>query len=185
MLRLKELINYDTNNGPGMRLSIWFSGCTNHCPGCWAKDTWDYYHGVPLRDKIPDINALMDVNDGVSLLGGDPLCCVFNHPEDVGELVRLLEDIKARDKSIWVWTGYTVNELYTIPTSIFNQIFGNIDYLVVGRFIQEKRDLTLKWRGSSNQRIVRSSPVTKDKAFRNHIFLDVTDKCDNGELDWE
>ncbi len=148
----------DVANGPGVRVSLFVSGCTHHCPGCFNEEAWDFSFGQPFtaaeEDKI--VAALAPAHmKGLSLLGGEPF-----EPDNQRGLLPLLRRVKAAypDKKIWCYSGYTLdNELRQDSRArceCTDEMLSLIDVLVDGRFMQEKKDLSLRFRGSSNQRII-------------------------------
>ena len=140
--------NLDIANGPGIRVSLFVSGCRNHCKGCFQPETWDFKYGKEFDDDA--FYSLIEMLRsehiaGLSILGGDPF-----EPENlvtVTNLCKMAKDIFP-NKNIWVWTGYTYEDIKG------NDIFNYIDVLVDGRFEEEHKDLSLAFRGSSNQRII-------------------------------
>ena len=151
MLRILAVKDCDITNGPGIRLSLWFSGCNNHCEGCFSKNTWNPLLGKPYTQVIEDnIFKLYKIHeyDGVSILGGDPLYHVMNnHMEESKTLLLLLRRLKENNINVWLWSGYTFED---IPKGYLKYI----DVLVDGKFQLDKKDVKLKWKGSSNQRII-------------------------------
>lgn len=150
----------DAINGPGLRMSIWIAGCCNNCPGCWAKETWDPFLGRDWREIFPEIiEGLKKPTDGVSLLGGDPFYTAMeDDPEQFLEFLKRLREVLGEDRSIWCWTGYLFEDiLQKCPETL-----KYIDVLVDGKYDKSLRNITLHFRGSSNQRIidVRSSMET-------------------------
>lgn len=156
-----KIKNFSIENGEGIRTSIFFSGCEFACRGCFNKDIQDFNVGKPFTKEVYENEIKPTINEhiaGISVLGGEPL-----HPKNLSATFNLLRWFK-RDfpnKTIWVWSGYTLEELlsdeYMIKTPSFNMIeliLENIDILVDGRFVAEEKDLTLKWRGSKNQRVI-------------------------------
>ena len=153
-----EIKKCDIANGPGVRVSLFVSGCRNHCPGCFNKETWDFCYGKPFTTETKDhIMELLkpDYIEGFSLLGGEPF-----EPENQRELVKLIRRMRKEcpDKDIWMYSGFTVNE-DLIPggrkyTEVTDEILGNIDILVDGKFEEDLKDISLKFRGSRNQRII-------------------------------
>lgn len=158
----------DMLNGDGLRVVLWLSGCSHHCYNCQNSQTWEPNSGVLFDEnsKIELFNELeKDYISGLTLTGGDPL--YENNLEDV---LSLIEEIRVSlpEKSIWIYTGYTWEELFSTSYSkdficttttdrnaIYRQqIIKNVDVLVDGRYIDSQRDITLKWRGSSNQRVI-------------------------------
>lgn len=148
----------DIANGPGVRVSLFVSGCTHHCKGCFNPETWDFNYGKPYDETVCGkiINALSPVYiTGFSLLGGEPF-----EPENQKELVSLLKKIKETypQKDIWCYTGYTFEtdllQNSAVRCEYTDEMLKNIDILVDGRFIEKNKNLMLKFRGSENQRII-------------------------------
>ena len=143
----------DIVNGEGTRCTLFVSGCTHGCKGCYNQKSWSFNAGVPF-DKMMEEQILRDLKDtrikrqGLTLSGGDPL-----HPRNVDTLLPLVQRIKREcpDKDIWVWTGYKLDELDEYQ----RQMLPYIDVLIDGKFIQELADPALPWRGSANQVIHR------------------------------
>lgn len=159
---------YDISNGPGVRVSLYVSGCRNHCKNCFNPETWDFSYGQPFTKEVEDkiIEALSpDYIKGLTLLGGDPF-----EPENQEALVNFVERVRREypEKSIWCFTGYNFEtDLLTgkkgnIDTIM--RILNCLDVLVDGRFVEELKDLNLKFKGSSNQRtiLVKKSLETDD-----------------------
>ena len=150
--------SYDIADGTGVRVSLFVSGCRHHCKGCFNAPTWDFNYGKPFtretQDKILELLAPSYI-EGFSLLGGEPF-----EPENQPVLAELLEEIRRTfpDKSIWCYSGYLLDKdmqpggaVYTEDTK---EMLRQIDVLVDGEFVEAKKDLTLIFRGSSNQRIM-------------------------------
>lgn len=151
MLKILEIKQYDVVNGPGIRCSIWLSGCSNHCDGCWSPHTWDATKGIDFDPNkiIPYINN--ENIDGISILGGDPFYWLFqNNEEAKKELLSLFKLCHNTKKPVWVWTGYK----YEYLKEHFPEYLNYIDTLIDGKYDKTKRNLNLKWRGSENQRII-------------------------------
>lgn len=150
--------NCDIANGPGVRVSLFVSGCTHHCKGCFNEVAWDFDYGQPFtQETIDSILAMLKPNfvKGITLLGGEPF-----EPQNQPALVDLLRQIKAKypDKSIWAFSGYLFDK-DILPgklgdPEITREFVSYLDVLVDGRFVMEKKDLTLRFRGSSNQRLI-------------------------------
>ena len=164
MSNYMKIKTFDISNGEGIRTSIFFSGCHFHCKGCFNKEAWDFDAGRPFTREVYENEIKPTINEhvsGISILGGEPL-----HPNNMQEVCELIEWFKHDfpDKTIWLWTGYTLNEIksrcsvYDIPSDMdaicVRMVLLQIDVLVDGQFIEEQKDLTLKWRGSKNQRII-------------------------------
>lgn len=153
MLRVLEIKQYDVINGPGVRCSIWLAGCSNHCKGCWSPQTWNPNQGDVYQDCKRKIDKITDNPniDGVSILGGDPFYWVFqNAKEETDELLQLLDICKVNAKNVWVWSGYTFEQIYDKCPEALRYI----DVLVDGPFQEDEKDLNLYWRGSANQRVI-------------------------------
>ena len=138
----------DVANGTGVRVSLFVSGCRNHCKGCFNKETWDFNYGEEFTsDTVNEILKLLEPAyiKGLSILGGDPF-----EPENIKTVLDLCRKVKKRYplKDIWVYTGYFYEEFNKHP------IMNSIDVLVDGQFIEELKDISLKFRGSSNQKII-------------------------------
>lgn len=148
----------DIANGLGVRVSLFVSGCTRHCKNCFNQETWSFSYGFPFtRQTEEEISSALAPGyiNGLSVLGGEPF-----EPSNQRELLPFLKRIKEKfpNKDIWCYTGCTYDvELapggshYTEAT---DQLLSVIDVLVDGPFVEEKKDITLKFRGSSNQRLL-------------------------------
>lgn len=150
--------NCDIANGPGVRISLFVSGCTHRCPGCFNEEAWDFGYGEPFTQETIDlILKMLEPNHvkGLTLLGGEPF-----EPQNQPEILKLLRQVKEKypDKSIWAFSGYLFDEdilSYRLcDAEITKQILGYLDVLVDGPFVAAKRDLNLRFRGSSNQRLI-------------------------------
>lgn len=153
----------DVANGLGVRVSLFVSGCRRHCPECFNKEAQDFKYGKPFTDKemklIEDKLKLPQVR-GLSLLGGEPM-----EIENVIELLPLCKYLKSAytNKDIWCYTGYTIEELLNRNNIVTKEILKYIDVLVDGDYQKDKHDLSLKFRGSSNQRIIDIQKTLKTK----------------------
>ena len=148
----------DIANGPGVRVSLFVSGCTHHCPGCFNAEAWDFGYGQPFTSAEEDtiVAALAPAHiKGLSLLGGEPF-----EPANQRGLLPLLRRVKETypHKEIWCYSGYTLDgELWRDSRArceVTDEMLSYLDILVDGRFEQDKKDLSLRFRGSSNQRII-------------------------------
>ena len=149
----------DIANGPGVRTSLFVSGCTHRCPGCFNAEAWDFEAGAPFTDEVAE--ALLQACEpayirGLSLLGGEPM-----EPENQEALLTLLHAFRARlpGKTVWCYSGYTWEQLTgqdasRAATPAARAMLEEIDVLVDGPFIQGEADITLRFRGSRNQRIL-------------------------------
>ena len=141
---------FDISNGPGIRTSLYVSGCTHHCKGCFNEETWDFNNGVPYTLETEDyIIQQLSNKDGLSLLGGDP----FDNLKDL-DLYDLIARVREEypDQTIWCWTGYTYEQI--IKDADMYHFFSLLDVVVDGRFIESKKDIKLKFKGSTNQRVI-------------------------------
>ncbi len=149
---------YDIANGPGVRVSLYVSGCRNHCKNCFNPETWDFNYGEPFTAEVEEkiIQGLKPTYiKGFTLLGGDPF-----EPENQKVLAPFLEKLRAAypEKSFWAFTGYDFEkDLLTGKLGDLNTVMrmlNCLDVLVDGRFVEELKDLNLLFRGSANQRII-------------------------------
>lgn len=156
-----EILTCDVANGPGMRVTLFVSGCTHHCKGCFNGDTWAFDYGKPytqnVKQQILDELAQPWIQ-GITFLGGEPM-----EPLNQPDVLDTMKDIRERfgdSKDIWVYSGYTFEELTDASlksnacTDTAKEILSIADVLVDGPFILEKKDIRLNFRGSSNQRIL-------------------------------
>lgn len=141
----------DVVNGPGTRCTLFVAGCEHHCRGCYNQSTWRVDSGQPFTRQeedriITDLNDLRIPRQGLSLSGGDPL-----HPANIAAVLQLVRRVVSEcpEKDIWLWTGYHFQWL----TAAQREVTRHIHVLVDGPFVESEKDLSLKWRGSRNQRI--------------------------------
>ncbi len=149
----------DIADGIGVRVTLFVSGCRNRCPECFQPETWDFSYGDPFTEAVQD-HILAEMApafvDGLTLLGGEPF-----EPENQPALIPLLRRVRQElpGKTIWAYSGFTWEELTgQIPSRCHIDCTGEmlslLDVLVDGRFVQELKDITLRFRGSSNQRLI-------------------------------
>ena len=153
-----EIKNCDIANGPGVRVSLFVSGCTHHCPGCFNQVAWDFDYGQPFTQQtIDEILKLLAPRyiKGLTLLGGEPF-----EPENQLAVVELLRQIKSKypEKTIWAFSGYLFDR-DILPghlgdPEITREYLSYLDVLVDGPFVEAKKNLSLRFRGSENQRII-------------------------------
>lgn len=155
-MNIAGIQTFDIANGPGIRVSIFVSGCRNNCKGCFNKEaqSFDYGHQLNSDDLTQLFNALdNEYVEGLTILGGEPL-----EPENQNDVRYIIETVRNKfpEKNIWLFTGFVYENLMTsrAKTEHLQHILENIDVLVDGPFVLEKRDVTLKFRGSSNQRLI-------------------------------
>ena len=147
----------DIANGPGVRVSLFVSGCRNRCPGCFQPETWDFDHGEPFTEETQAeiLCALApDHVSGLTVLGGEPF-----EPENQQGLLPFLMAVREKypDKDIWCFTGFTLEGILSgtrASTETAREMLSLIDVLVDGPFIKEKKNLALSFRGSENQRLI-------------------------------
>lgn len=173
---------FSIENGPGVRVSLFVSGCRNHCRGCFSRETWDFNYGKPF-DEAAQQEVLERLSPaycaGLTVLGGEPM-----EPENQRELLPFLRRVRGRypEKTIWIYTGFTLEFLqdesagssgslsrcrpiltdnkacgqnrYRADTEVLEELLGQTAVLVDGRFMEEEKSLMLAFRGSSNQRII-------------------------------
>lgn len=152
-----EIKKFDIANGLGVRVSVFVSGCRHRCPGCFNEIAWEFDYGKEYTADIENeiIDALRpDYIEGLSLLGGEPFE-PENQPALLGLLRRVRKELPA--KNVWVYSGFTLEELLgesRARTEYTDEMLSLIDVLVDGRFIYAEKDITLRFRGSRNQRIL-------------------------------
>ena len=147
----------DIANGPGVRVSLFVSGCTHRCPGCFQPETWDFAYGQPFTigtlDRILELLA-PDYIHGLTLLGGEPF-----EPSNRAVLADVVRAVRARypQKDVWAFSGYTFEQLRAGrpgPAETAAALLEQLDVLVDGPFIEAQKDLGLRFRGSANQRLI-------------------------------
>ena len=160
-----KIATNDIANGVGVRVSLFVSGCTNHCPGCFQPETWDFLYGNEYDESVENyiINELKKPQySGLSILGGEP----FELQNQVA-LLPLIEKVSRMDinRNIWMYTGFTYDK-DLIPggkryTNVTDKILDTIDVLVDGQFDINKKNISLAFRGSENQRILDMKQIRK------------------------
>ena len=159
-----EIKNFDIANGLGIRVSLFVSGCTHRCKNCFNSIAWDFNYGKEFTKEVEDSIIKMLSNpsvSGLTLLGGEPM-----EPVNQIGLIDFLRRVKKEvpNKNIWCYTGYTLEQdLLTgrAHTSVTEEILSYIDVLVDGKFVEELKSLMLKFRGSSNQRLINLPETLK------------------------
>ena len=147
--------NCDIANGPGVRVSLFVSGCTHRCPGCFNEVAWDFDYGEPFTEEVMDSILEMlrpSYIRGLTLLGGEPF-----EPQNQGPVVELLRRIKATmpEKSIWAFSGYLFDkDILSGRLGDCSEYLSYLDVLVDGPFVEAKKNLSLRFRGSENQRLI-------------------------------
>lgn len=148
-MRYNLIRKMDISNGPGVRVSIFMQGCSFHCKNCFNKETWDFEGGKVFNDDtIEEVLNLCDQSHikGLSILGGEPM-----HPNNIEGTTKLAKAFKEKypNKNLWVWSGFKFDEDLKDK-----EVLNYIDVLVDGTYNDDLHDPTLKWRGSSNQRVI-------------------------------
>jgi anaerobic ribonucleoside-triphosphate reductase activating protein len=161
----------DIANGEGVRVSLFVSGCRNKCKNCFNPETWSFTYGNEFTLSVEEdiINSIKPswIN-GLTILGGEPF-----EPENQRDLVSFIKKVRqnVENKTIWMYSGYTIEQLldpnHKVHTEVTREILENIDVLVDGRFVEELKNLSLKFRGSSNQRII----LVQETLNQNEIVL--------------
>lgn len=151
-MKYAKIRKMDISNGEGVRVSLFVQGCSFHCKNCFNQETWDFNGGKEFTTA--EIQKIIELADkdyiaGLSILGGEPL-----HNNNVDEVFHIVATFKEKfpNKDIWLWTGFKFED--AIKDSKRKFILRNVDVLIDGQFEEDKKDLTLKWRGSSNQRVI-------------------------------
>lgn len=151
-----DIKRVDVANGPGVRVSLFVSGCTHRCPGCFNPETWDFQFGAPFgEEQIQEILGYLRPNHikGLSLLGGEPF-----EPENQLAVLELVRRVRAElpQKDIWCYSGYLFEALAEGKIGTHSRpLLEQIDVLVDGPFVLERKNLGLRFRGSDNQRIIQ------------------------------
>ena len=169
-----QITRADSANGVGMRVSLFVSGCTNHCKGCFQPQTWDFSFGSPYTKETEDelVKELQrPFYSGITILGGEPF-----EPENQRELVKLIRRIRRElpTRTIWMYTGNVYEDM--LPggkrhIEVTDEILDNIDVLVDGPFVEEKKNIGLNFRGSENQRIIDRRRPEEPQSFRSRVNM--------------
>ncbi len=157
-MRFAQIRNYDVANGPGIRTTIFVTGCTIGCKDCFNPEYQDFEFGSIWDENVTEnlLNNLKNPEvEGLTILGGEP----FDNSEDLSRIVPEIR--KNTKKSIWIYSGYTYEKLMKEENS--RRILNNCDVLVDGPFVEKLKDLKLKFRGSSNQRIIDLNKTREEK----------------------
>ena len=151
-----NITHEDMNNGDGIRVVLWVSGCKHHCPECQNPETWEFNSGIPFL--MSDLNEIIeelkkDYTSGLTLSGGDPLA--VENRSVVSYIIRTVKNMFP-DKTVWVYTGYTFDYLLSKVDKdpYLKDILNYTDVLIDGEYKKDLRDISLKWRGSSNQKVI-------------------------------
>ena len=153
-----EIKNCDLANGQGVRVTLFVSGCTNCCKGCFQPQTWDFEYGKPFTAETEDYLLRLlapDYINGLTLLGGEPM-----EPQNQRALLPFVKKVRETlpNKTIWCYSGFTYEELLTDEShprcEVTDELLSLIDVLVDGKFVEELKDISLRFRGSANQRLI-------------------------------
>ena len=164
----------DQNNGDGLRIVLWVAGCEHHCTNCQNQQTWSPQSGIPFDKNAMNeiLNELKkDYISGITFSGGDPL-----HPKNVQNVLKIVDEIRVSypTKNIWLYTGYTweqimhpvINDINSEQLKMLQmrkELVSKCNVLIDGRYVDELRDISLHWRGSSNQRVINVQETLKQK----------------------
>lgn len=169
-----QIRSMDISNGEGIGVSLFVQGCDFHCKNCFNSETWEFSKGQEWNDKTK--NQFLKLIETpfiqrVSILGGEPL-----HPKNVQNVLKIVDEIRVSypTKNMWLYTGYTWEEIMTPIISDINskqlkilqmrkELVSKCDVLIDGRYVDELRDVSLHWRGSSNQRVINVQETLKQK----------------------
>ena len=160
-----EIKNCDIANGIGVRVTLFVSGCTNHCEHCFQPETWNFEYGQPFTMQTE--NLLLELLapeyiNGLTLLGGEPF-----EPKNQRELLPFMRRVRTEypHKSIWAYSGFTLEELLALGSyahcEATEEMLRLVDVLVDGRYMEAKKDISLRFRGSSNQRLIDMNETRK------------------------
>lgn len=176
MSKIAGIYYNDTAAGPGWSVSVYFSGCDKHCPGCHNPEAQNKSYGEEFTENTIQKILSSLTNNGVhrhlSILGGEP-CAQYN----IGSVLQLCKEVKKQNQGtlIYLWTGFTYEELLTQLTSEqYTVLSHNIDYLIDGPYIESQRNITLPLRGSENQKIYHIKHILNDDDTIDYQYEDVT-----------
>lgn len=179
-MRYNQYYPIDVLNGPGTRCTLFVSGCEHQCRGCYNQSTWSLDSGVPFTQELSD-RIIADLQDtrikrrGLSLSGGDPL-----HPANLADVLALVKRVRTEcpGKDIWCWTGYTLETLTPEQQEVVDQV----DALIDGKFVEELKDPSLVWHGSSNQRVHKFNRTPASQDYR-WFPVDFISRISTGDLE--
>ena len=163
-MKYAKIKKCDVSNGPGVRVSLFVSGCNRHCEGCFNEEAWDFEYGDEFTNKeIDEIINFLEPSyiSGLSILGGEPLELI--NQKGIIPLLKKVREVYKDKKNIWLYTGYTYEDILKMPNQEIKEILKLIDVLVDGEFKEDLKDPLLYFRGSSNQRIIDVKQTLKNK----------------------
>lgn len=158
---------FDIANGEGIRVSLFVTGCKFHCKGCFNQDAQDFSYGKDFTSESAELilNRLKDERfDGLTLIGGDPL---WQTTKDIKTLTKLCKEVHKLNKNVWIWSGFTWEDIFSgneEEQKARQELISNCDVFIDGLFEEDKKDLSLAWRGSSNQRIINVKESLKENS---------------------
>lgn len=160
----------DISNGEGIRVSLFVSGCRTHCPGCFNQEAQSFDYGKPYTDETE--KEILDLvsgehTDGLSILGGDPL---WQDESGIRQLINLINKTHDLGKTVWLWSGFTWESVMNANSSIEKlrkELVESCDVFIDGPFEEARKDLSLHWRGSANQRVIN----VKESLKQNKVIL--------------
>lgn len=163
-MKYGDIKSLDISNGSGIRVSLFVSGCNFHCKNCFNQEAQSYSYGeFYTQDTKSEILSLVSSPHiaGLSILGGDPM---WQTNEDIMELIELCKEVHKLNKTVWIWTGFIWEDIFTdrnlilddgtINNTFRQELAKQADVLIDGPFVDKLKDLTLHWKGSSNQRVI-------------------------------
>ena len=162
-MKIAGFYDESISNGLGWRAVLFVSGCPHHCPGCHNKEAQDFNYGEEFNEEeILERIKENSILNGITISGGEPLC-----KENISEVLKFIKDVKKirPEFNVWCYSGYTLDQLIDRNDEETNECLNEIDVLVDGRFVEAKKDPTLKFRGSSNQRILDLKPSLQTHKF--------------------
>ena len=162
-MRMAGFYDESISNGLGWRAVLFVSGCPHHCPGCHNKEAQDFNYGEEFNEEeILERIKENSILNGITISGGEPLC-----KENIPGVLKFIKDVKEirPEFNVWCYSGYTLDQLIDRNDEETNKCLNEIDVLVDGRFVEAKKDPTLKFRGSSNQRILDLKPSLQTHKF--------------------
>ena len=162
-MKIAGFYDESISNGLGWRAVLFVSGCPHHCPGCHNKEAQDFKYGEEFNEEeiLKRIKENSILN-GITISGGEPLC-----KENIPGVLKFIKDVKEirPEFNVWCYSGYTLDQLIDRNDEETNECLNQIDVLVDGRFVEAKKDPTLKFRGSSNQRLLDLKPSLQTHKF--------------------
>ena len=162
-MKIAGFYDESISNGLGWRAVLFVSGCPHHCPGCHNKEAQDFNYGEEFNEEeILERIKENSILNGITISGGEPLC-----KENIPGVLKFIKDVKEirPEFNVWCYSGYTLDQLIDRNDEETNECLNQIDVLVDGRFVEAKKDPTLKFRGSSNQRILDLKPSLQTHKF--------------------